>query len=152
MTADHLTAKKRLIAAGKQMNMCQPSGKVTQNTMQPLHWDKGVILLYEKTCSPFFHTADITQIVVPLSQLQHNCNQCNKRIRSVRSPSNHILQSSHSLTHLMYKGLIRLPWCADGLSTKSNGAILWQVCSSNVPHVSCTCCCQKLLYVELYEL
>lgn len=58
MSADHFTVKKRLIAAGKQMNMCQPSGKVTQNTMQPLRWDNGVILLYEKTCSPFFHAAD----------------------------------------------------------------------------------------------
>lgn len=35
------------------MSMCQPSGKATQNTMHPLCWDKGVILLYEKTCSPF---------------------------------------------------------------------------------------------------
>lgn len=56
-SADHLTVKKRLIAAGKQMSMCQPSGKVTQNTVHPLCWDNGVILLYEKTCSPF-STAD----------------------------------------------------------------------------------------------
>lgn len=40
------------------MSMCQPSGKVTQNTMHPLCWDKGVILLYEKTCSPFSTTAE----------------------------------------------------------------------------------------------
>lgn len=74
-SADHLTVKKRLIAAGKQMNMCQPSGKVTQNTMHPLYWDKGVILLYEKMFS-CFHCSWTRNLV--FSQIQHNCNQCKK--------------------------------------------------------------------------
>lgn len=33
------------------MNMCQPSGELTQNTVHPLRSDKGVILLFEKLCS-----------------------------------------------------------------------------------------------------
>lgn len=50
--------RKRVIAAGKQMHICQPSGKVTQNTMRPLYWDKEVILLQEKHCFPVFFSAN----------------------------------------------------------------------------------------------
>lgn len=87
-SADHLTVKKRLIAAGKQMNMCQPSGKVTQNTMHPLYWDKGVILLYGRMFS-HFHCSWTRNLVF---SHKHNCNQCNKfgLQCSPRSASDHI--------------------------------------------------------------
>lgn len=65
---DHLTVKKRLIAAGKQMSMCQPSGKVTQNTMRPLRqWSHFTLW---KDLLPFFHSQWSRKLSILFSQIK----------------------------------------------------------------------------------
>lgn len=75
--ADHLTVKKRAIAAGKHVSAiwkCHP-----KNTVHPLCRDKGVILLDEKSCSPICTVNP--KVVAPFSHIQqiwsdHSHIQC----------------------------------------------------------------------------
>lgn len=70
VSADHLTAKKRLIAAGKQTSMCQPSGKVAVETPSiPSAQTMEPFSCAEKTRSPFFPRQTKQNAPVPSSRL-----------------------------------------------------------------------------------